>query len=72
MYIKKLFVTNFGGMASFETPLYPGVNIIVGETQLNRGKCGTVRKFGPSVRKAVTHFRVSAVPKWCQGRETRH
>lgn len=32
MYIKKLFVTNFGGMASFETPLYPGVNIIVGET----------------------------------------
>lgn len=32
MYIKKLSVTNFGGMASFETPLYPGVNIIVGET----------------------------------------
>lgn len=32
MYIKKLFVTNFGGMASFETPLYPGVNVIVGET----------------------------------------
>ena len=32
MYIKKLFVTNFGGIASFETPLYPGVNIIVGET----------------------------------------
>lgn len=32
MYIKKLSVTNFGGIASFETPLYPGVNIIVGET----------------------------------------
>ena len=32
MYIKKLFVTNFGGMASVETPLYPGVNIIDGET----------------------------------------
>lgn len=32
MYIKKLFVTNFGGIASFETLLYPGVNIIVGET----------------------------------------
>lgn len=30
--VKRLFVTNFGGIASFETPLYPGVNIIVGET----------------------------------------
>ena len=32
MYIKKLSVTNFGGVVSFETPLYPGVNVIVGET----------------------------------------
>ena len=32
MYIKKLSVTNFGGVASFETPLYPGVNVIVGDT----------------------------------------
>ena len=32
MYVKKLSVTNFGGVVSFETPLYPGVNVIVGET----------------------------------------
>lgn len=32
MYIKKLSVTNFGGVAFFETPLYPGVNVIVGDT----------------------------------------
>ena len=47
MYIKKLFVTNFGGMASFETPLYPGVNIIVG-----RAECPKSRYAFPSVCSA--------------------
>lgn len=70
MYIKKLFVTNFGGIASFETPLYPGVNIIVGET--GAGKTSVLKAaatvLSPIIAATVELFQGRPIEPW----EVRH
>lgn len=63
MYIKKLSVTNFGGVASFETPLYPGVNVIVGDT--GAGKTSVLKAAATALSPIVQ----AATGELLQGRQ---
>ena len=71
MYTKKLSVTNFGGLATYETLLQPGVSVFVGET--GAGKTSILKvaatALSPIVQRATGElFRGRSIEPW----EVRH